>query len=56
MSVVEQHIQALPPYWMGVGEWIPRGIIGSLQGWGHLHISVCKDIWVVPYIYGIDCN
>lgn len=25
LSVVEQHIQAQPPNWMSVREWIPRG-------------------------------
>lgn len=43
-------VQAWSPNWMRVGEWIPSGIIGSLQGWGHLRISDCRDLSCALYM------
>lgn len=42
-------VQAWSPNWMSMGEWIPSGIIGSLQGWGHLRISDCRDLSCALY-------
>lgn len=50
MSVVDGYVPTLSPNWMSVGEWIPSGIIGSLQGWGHLHVSVCRDLGCALYM------
>lgn len=56
MSVVDEYVQTLSPNWMSVGEWMPSGIIGSLQGWGHLHISVCRDLGCALYMAWIVSN